>query len=114
RFEPDEEAAKSRGRGLFDHVVAQDRIDGCGPLEDPAHPSHASEQSASEPRIPEEVIVEKVEMSAGKAGNLSESVVYELRVERAPSREETVFVAERAMVWTSSGDDNRVRHQVPL
>ncbi len=51
-------------------------------------------------------------MSAGKAGNFGKRVVHELRVERAPSREETILVAEGAMMGTASRDDNRVRDQV--
>ena len=53
-------------------------------------------------------------MSPRQAGNLSKCVVDELGVERAPSREEPVLVAEGAMMRAASRDDNRVRHQVSV
>ena len=67
-----------------------------------------------EPRVTEEMIIEKVEVAAGKPFNLGESVVYDLRVKRTSSFEEAVLVAEGAMMWTSSRYDNRIGDQVSV
>src|SRR5207249_12184465 len=107
-FEPDEQAPESRGRRVFDHIIAQDRVDACGALEDAAHPLHAAEQISREPGIPEQMIVQEIEMSSGQARDFRKRIVHQLRVERASSREKTVLVAEGAMVRTASRDDNRV------
>jgi len=37
-----------------------------------------------------------------EGGNFGKRVIYELRVERAPSREENILVAEGAMMGTAS------------
>ncbi len=65
-------------------------------------------------RVPKEMIVQEVEMPAGKPGNFGKRVVHDLRVERAASREKTILVAEGAMMGTASRDDNRVRDQIPV
>src|SRR5262249_48508969 len=114
RFEPDEQAPQSCGCRFFDQIIAQDRVDRCGCLKHAAHPLHAAEQISHEPGIPEKVIVQEVEVSAGKAGNFGKCVVHELGVKRAPTREECVLVAEGAVVWATSRYDNRVGHQVAV
>ena len=77
RFEADKQTSQTGGSRLFDHIIAQDRVDCCGALKDAAHPSHAAEEISREPRIPEEMIVQEVEMPAGKAGNFGERVVHD-------------------------------------
>ncbi len=114
RFEADKQTSETGSGGLFDQIVAQDRVDGCGSLKDAAHSLHAVEEISRKPGIPEKVIVEKIEMSPRQTGNLGQRIVHELRVERSSSREERVFVAEGAMVGAAARDDNRVRHQVPV
>ncbi len=106
RFEPNEQAPESCRRRVFDAIIAQDRVDSCGCLKDAAHSFHAAEEISGEPGIPEEMIVQEVEMSAGKAGNFGKRVIHELRIERAPSCKETILVAEGAMMRTASRDDN--------
>ena len=66
RFESDEQAPQPRGRGLFDQVVVAGSSPPCGRLEDAAHPAHAAEQIAGEPGVPEEMIVQEVEVSPGR------------------------------------------------
>jgi hypothetical protein len=56
------------------------------------------------------VVVEEVEVTAGKALDLGERLVHALRVEAAPALEEGVSVAEVAMVRAAARDDDRVRH----
>src|SRR5438552_970319 len=85
RFEANEQTSQTGGGRLFDQIIAQDRIDRGGSLKDAAHSLHAAEQISREPGISEKVIVEEVEMPAGKARNLGQRIIHELCVERAPS-----------------------------
>ena len=101
RLESDEYAAESRGRRLFDKVVAKNGVYGCRPLKDAAHTSHTLEQRSGETGMPKQMIVEEVEMATRQALDLGQRLVHLLRVERAPAREETVLVAEGAVVRTA-------------
>ncbi len=114
RLESDEQAAQSCGRSLFDDVVAKDRVHRRGALEDPAHSPHAAEEFFGEPRIPEEVVVQEVEVAARKAGDFGERGVHALRVERGAAVEEGVLVAEGAVVRAASRDDDGVGDEIEL
>jgi len=100
RLESDEEAPESRRRRVFDDVIAQDGIDGRGPLEHTPHSPHAAEQIPREARIAQEMVVEEIEVAARESGDLGKRRVDGLGVERAPAREEPVLVAERTVVRT--------------
>ena len=112
RFEADEEAAQAGGGGALDQIVAEDRVDGCGALEQPAHAAHAVEQRAAEAAIAEQVIVEEVEVAAGQPIDLGQRVVNALGVEGTAAGEERVLVAEVAVLRTTAGHDDRVGHQI--
>ena len=111
-FESDEQAAQSRRRGILDQVVPQDRVHGRRPLEDAAHPPHATEQVAREPYVAEQMVIEKVEMPAWQPADLRQRVVHALRVEAAPASEECILVAEGTVVRTPTRDHDRVGHEV--
>src|SRR3954470_23944660 len=53
-------------------------------------------------------------MPAGQTRNLRERLVHALRVEGAASFEETILVAEGAMVRTAARDHNRIGYQIPV
>ena len=93
-LKPNEQASQTGGGGLFDQIVAQDRVDRCGSLKNAAHSSHAAEEIAREPGIPQEMIVQKVEMPPRQTGNFGQRIVHELSVVGAPSREETIRMAQ--------------------
>src|SRR3989442_296436 len=90
RFESHEQTSQTGGGRIFDQIVAQNRVDGRCSLKDAAHPPYSAEQIARESGIPEKVIVEEIEMSAGKARNFGQRVVNELRVETTPPGEERI------------------------
>ena len=97
-LEADEHAAHAGGRGSFDQVAAQDRLHRARPLEQSPHAPHAFEQGTREPLVAEQVVVEEVEVLAGKTVDLRERLVDGLRVERAAALVERVLVAEVAVV----------------
>src|SRR5262249_34953532 len=103
RFEADEEAAEARFRGALDQVAAEDRADRRRALEEPAHALHPVEQRPRELLIAEQVVVEEVEVTAGKPGDFRERGVDTLGVERPTAREEGVLVAEVAVHRAAAG-----------
>ena len=82
RFEPDEEAAQARVHGLLEQTGREHGVDRAGGLPETAHAAHAVEQRRGEAAVAEQVIVEKVEMTAGQPLDLGERRVDGLRVER--------------------------------
>ena len=112
RLEPDEQAAQPGFRGALDQIASEHGIDRRCALEQPPHSPHALEQRRRKPSVPEQMIVEEVEVPAGQSIDLGERIVYALRVERASALEEGVLVAEVAMLRTSARDDDRVRDEI--
>src|SRR5258708_7045133 len=80
-----------RLRGPFDGIAAQHAVHGGRALEQTAHPPHAVEERPGEAWIAEQVIVEEVQVPAGKTIDFREGVIHALRVERSTAFEERVF-----------------------
>ena len=74
RLEAHEEAAEARFDGALEQTRPQHGGDRARRLPDPVHALHAVEQRSREPRVPEEVVVEEVEVTARQARDLRESV----------------------------------------
>jgi hypothetical protein len=98
RFEADEEAAQPRGDRTFQQIGSQHRVDGSSRLPEPAHAPHSVEQRRREPPVAEQVIVEKVQVTARKALDFRERRIDRLGVERFAAFEERFLVAEVAHV----------------
>jgi len=111
-LEPDEEAPQPGLRRLFDEVPGENGIDGRCALKQPVHAAHAVEERAREPAIAQQMIIEEVEVPAGKPLDLGEGLVDALRIERATALEKRILVAEVAMMRTSAGDDDGVGHEI--
>ena len=114
RLEADEEAAQPALDGLLEQAGPEHGLDRPGRLPEAAHPLEAVEERLGERRAAEEVVVEEVEVAAGEAVDLGESIVDRLHVERPAAAEERLLVAEVAEVRAAAAHDQRVRHQVPL
>ncbi len=71
-----------------------------------------SNSVAGKPHVPQQVVVEEIEMSSGQPVDLSQRVVHPLRVERPAALEERVLVAEVAVLRTAARDDDRVGDEV--
>jgi hypothetical protein len=114
-LEADEQAAQAGGhrrlqqRGLLEHS-----LHGPGRLPEPSHAAHAREELGREARVAEEMVVEEVEVAAGKAVDLRQCRVHGLRVELLAALEEGDLVAEVADVRTAAADDDRVGYQVAV
>ncbi len=64
-FEADKHTAHACLCGTFDQVSLQDRGDGACALENATHAAHAVEEGGGEATVPEEVVVEEIEMPPG-------------------------------------------------
>ena len=104
RLEPDEQAAQAGRRGPLEEVRVQDGLHRGRPLEDAPHAAHPLEEFGREAGVREEMVVEEIEVTAGKRVDLGERLVHALRVERAPAGEEAVLVAEVAVVRAAARD----------
>ena len=87
-------------------VAAQDGIDGGRALKQTSHAAHAVEERRCESAVAKQVIVEKVQVAPRQSVDLGERVVHALRVERSPTVEEGVLVAEVAMLRAAARDDD--------
>ena len=75
-FESHEDTAQARlGRGL-QQARFQNRIHRGRGLPQPPHALHPGKQRRGETRMPEQVIVEKIEMPAGQPSDLGQGVVH--------------------------------------
>ena len=109
RLEADEEAAQARLHRLLEQRRLQDRAHGPRRLPDALHPPHPLEERRGEAHVAEQVIVQEVEVAAGKARDLGERLVHALRVEALASLEEGLLVAEVAGVRAASRHHDGVR-----
>jgi hypothetical protein len=60
------------------------------------------------------MIIEKVKMPAGKTIDLCEGVVDELCIESFTSFEECIFITERTVMWTTTGNDDGIRYEIKM
>src|SRR5215468_5544977 len=111
-FEPDKDTAQSSLRCPFNQVATQDRIHSSRSLEESPYAFHALKQCLRKSAIAEQVVIEEIKMPSRQARNLRQRIVHPLRVKRAPSLKEGVLVAKIAVLWTSTRDHNRIRHQI--
>src|SRR5215472_7906671 len=108
----DEDAAQSGLCSAFNQVPSQDRVHGCRTLEQPPHPFHAMEERLRKAVVTQKVVIKKIKMASGQPRNLSQGVIYPLRVEGAAALKKCVFVAEVAVLRTAACYHNRVWNQV--
>src|SRR5262249_32440592 len=93
RLESYEEASQAGTDCFLQQARAlQDGLDGPGRLPEPSHPPHAVEQGSREPRIPEQVVIEKVKVTPGQPVDLRERIIDGLRIELLSALEEGHFV----------------------
>jgi hypothetical protein len=114
RLEPDEKAAQASGRGALEQAWTKHGLDRGGRLPHSAHSLHAIEQRRREPHVAEEMIVEKVEMSAGQSVDLGQRIIDGLGIESAPVREKRLLVAEIARVRAPARDDDGVGDEIEV
>src|SRR5579862_3167788 len=82
-LEPDEEASQAAADRLLEERGAKNRLNGPRGLPKAAHPAHSLEQGARKPHVPEEMVVEEIQVAPGKTFDLGEGGVHPLRVEAA-------------------------------
>ena len=114
RLESDEETAEPRRHRALEKIGREHGIHGSGGLPQASHAAHAVEERRGEAAIAEQVIVEKIEMTARQPLDLGQRRIDGLRIKRAPAFEERLLVAEVAHVRASARDDDRVGDEVEL
>jgi hypothetical protein len=114
RLEPHEEAAEAAGGRPLQEAGAEHGVHRARRLPEASHAAHPVEERRGEAGVSEQVVVEEVEVPAGKPVDLRERLVHPLDVEGAASLEERVLVAEAARVGAAPRDDERVGHEVAL
>jgi hypothetical protein len=97
-FKADEQAAQPGGDRAFEEIWGEDRVDGSSRLPQPSHAAHAIEQRRREPPVAEQVVIEKVQVTARKTIDLGQRGVDRLGVEGLAAFEERFLVAEVAHV----------------
>src|ERR1700722_4670158 len=111
-FESYEYAAHSRGGGLFYEVAPEYGVDGGSALEDPVHSPHAREQGTGKALVTQQVVIQKVKMTAGKPVDLGEGRIDSLGIEGAAALEKSIFVTEITMMGTAAGNDDRIWNKI--
>ena len=104
RLETNEQAAETSVCRPFHDVASKDGVDGRRALKEPSHAAHAIEECCRKPRVSEQVIVEKVQMTAGETIDLSESRIDTLCIKGTSPGEKRVLVAEIAMLGATARD----------
>src|SRR6185312_13672101 len=113
RFEAHEDASETGFRGFFNQVAFQDRVDGGSALEDPVHALHSLEEARGKPLMPEQMIVQEIEMSSRKPVDLRQRRIHLLGIEDSAAFEKRILIAKVAMMRTAARHDDRVGNQVP-
>jgi hypothetical protein len=112
RLEADKQAAQPCVNRTFEKVWREHRIHGARRLPEPAHTAHTLEEGGGEAPVAEEMIVEKVQVTAGQAIDLRERFVDGLRIEGPPALEERLLVAEVADMGAPARHHDRIRNEI--
>ena len=98
--------------GTLEQIGREHGIHRAGGLPETSHAAHAVEQRRGEAAIAEQVVIEKIQMTAGQTIDFGQGGIDALRIKGSPAFEERLLVAEVADVRASARDDNRVRNEV--